>query len=56
MCDVAHESEEQIPGQMNVEDYPELLPNQEKPISISTTLKTMMLSNNKKMLSISLNP
>lgn len=30
MCDVAHESEEQIPGQMDVEDFPELLPNQEK--------------------------
>lgn len=29
-CDVAHESEEQIPGQMNVEDYPELLPDQDK--------------------------
>lgn len=28
MCDVAHESEEQIPGQMNVEDYPEILPEQ----------------------------
>ncbi|MGE9943167.1 DNA-directed RNA polymerase subunit alpha C-terminal domain-containing protein [Bariatricus sp. SGI.161] len=27
-CDVAHESEEQIPGQMNVEDYPEILPEQ----------------------------
>lgn len=26
-CDVAHESEEQIPGQMNVEDYPEILPD-----------------------------
>lgn len=31
MCDVAHESEEQIPGQMSVEDYPELLPDQEEP-------------------------
>ena len=30
MCDVAHESEEQIPGQMNVEDYPELLQDQYK--------------------------
>lgn len=30
LCDVAHESEEQIPGQMNVEDYPELLPDQDK--------------------------
>lgn len=30
LCDVAHESEEQIPGQMNVEDYPELLPDQNK--------------------------
>lgn len=30
MCDVAHESEEQIPGQMSVEYYPELLPDQEK--------------------------
>ena len=29
-CDVAHETEEQIPGQMNVEDYPELLPDQDK--------------------------
>ena len=28
--DVAHEYEEQIPGQMDVEDFPELLPNQEK--------------------------
>ena len=31
LCDVAHESEEQIPGQMSVEDYPELLPDQEGP-------------------------
>ena len=31
MCDVAHESEEQIPGQMSVEDYTELLPDQEEP-------------------------
>lgn len=30
LCDVAHESEEQIPGQMIVEDYPELLPDQKK--------------------------
>ena len=30
LCDVAHESEEQTPGQMDVEDFPELLPNQEK--------------------------
>lgn len=30
LCDVAHASEEQIPGQMDVEDFPELLPNQEK--------------------------
>lgn len=30
MCDVAHESEEQITGQMSVEDYPELLPDQNK--------------------------
>ena len=30
LCDVAHEYEEQIPGQMDVEDFPELLPNQEK--------------------------
>lgn len=30
LCDVAHESEEQIPWQMSVEDYPELLPDQEK--------------------------
>lgn len=30
ICDVAHESEEQIPGQMNVEDYPELLPDQKE--------------------------
>ena len=30
LCDVAHESEEQITGQMNVEDYPELLPDQNK--------------------------
>lgn len=30
LCDVAHESEEQILGQMNVEDYPEILPDQEK--------------------------
>lgn len=29
-CDVAHESEEQIPGQMNVEDFPGLLPDQDK--------------------------
>lgn len=29
-CDVAHESEEQIPGQMSVEDCPELLPDQDK--------------------------
>lgn len=30
LCDVAHESEEQTPGQMSVEDYPELLPDQDK--------------------------
>lgn len=30
LCGVAHESEEQILGQMNVEDYPEILPDQEK--------------------------
>lgn len=30
LCDVAHESEEQILGQMSVEDYPELLPDQDK--------------------------
>lgn len=30
LCDVAHEYEEQIPGQIDVEDFPELLPNQEK--------------------------
>ena len=30
LCDVAHEYEEQITGQMNVEDFPELLPDQEK--------------------------
>lgn len=30
LCDVAHESEEQILGQMNVEDFPELLPDQDK--------------------------
>ena len=30
MCDVAHESEEQITGQMSVEDYPELLPDQKE--------------------------
>lgn len=30
LCDVAHEYEEQIPGQMDVEDFPELLPNHEK--------------------------
>lgn len=30
LCDVAHESEEQITGQMSVEDYPELLPDQDK--------------------------
>ncbi|MDY4192796.1 MAG: DNA-directed RNA polymerase subunit alpha C-terminal domain-containing protein [Bariatricus sp.] len=30
LCDVAHEYEEQITGQMNVEDYPELLPDQDK--------------------------
>lgn len=28
MCDIAHESEEQIPGQMSVEDCPELLPEE----------------------------
>ena len=31
LCDVAHESEEQTPGQMSAEDYPELLPDQEGP-------------------------
>ena len=30
LCDVAHESEEQTPGQMSAEDYPELLPDQDK--------------------------
>lgn len=30
MCDVARESEERIPGQMNVEYYPEILPDQYK--------------------------
>lgn len=30
LCDVAHESEEQTTGQMSVEDYPELLPDQDK--------------------------
>ena len=30
LCDVAHESEEQILGQMNVEDYPEILPDHDK--------------------------
>ena len=30
LCDVAHEYEEQIPGQMDVEDFPELLPDQNK--------------------------
>lgn len=30
LCDVAHESEEQIPRQMNVEDFPELLPDQKE--------------------------
>lgn len=30
LCDVAHEYEEQIPRQMNVEDFPELLPDQKE--------------------------
>lgn len=30
LCDVAHESEEQISGQMSVEDYLELLPDHDK--------------------------
>lgn len=30
-CDVAQDEQEQIPGQMNVEDYPELLPEKKEP-------------------------